>query len=86
MKQLYVNKHSRCIFFSEITCETLRADPNGKYKNLTCTHQKPAYNETCELECDIGYEASGDGVQTCQLDGTWSSHTQCIGESITYLY
>ena len=65
---------------SDIPCEALPVDPNGTYKNASCTEEKTPYNESCELECDLGYVASGDGVQTCQLNGKWSGHAHCIGE------
>ena len=65
---------------SEITCRALPVDPNGKYTSVNCTEQNTPYNESCELECDLGYVASGDGVQTCQLNGNWSSHIHCVGE------
>ena len=67
------------IDISEIACEALLVDVNGTYKNANCTEQKTPYNESCELECDLGYVASGDGVQTCQLNGIWSSHIHCVG-------
>ena len=72
---------------SEITCEALPEDPHGHYKNENCTARKATYGETCELECDVGYErndtgerSNDDDVQTCQLDGTWSSDAHCVGE------
>jgi len=66
---------------SEITCEALPEDPYGHYKNENCTARNATYDETCELECDDGYESSGDiDVLTCEQDGTWSSGAYCVGE------
>ena len=72
---------------TEITCEALPEDPHGRYKNENCTARNSTNGATCELECDVGYESSDTGrmsgdvdVQTCQLDGTWSSHAHCVGE------
>ena len=72
---------------SEVTCEALPVDLHGHYKNENCTARNSTYDETCELECDVGYERSDtavksadDDVQTCQLDGTWSSDAHCVGE------
>ncbi|KAK2149960.1 hypothetical protein NP493_2875g00011, partial [Ridgeia piscesae] len=62
----------------EITCEFLREDPKGKYKNHNCTARNSSYDETCELECELGYMRDPDTNQTCQLDGTWSSDTHCV--------
>ncbi|KAI0238241.1 Ficolin-2 [Lamellibrachia satsuma] len=61
-----------------ITCDALPPDPHGKYFNATCTAQKTFYNESCQLECEFGYVANGNPVQTCQLNGNWSSHIHCI--------
>ncbi|KAK2182849.1 hypothetical protein NP493_333g00010 [Ridgeia piscesae] len=64
---------------SEITCEALPEDPYGHYKNENCTARNATYDETCELECDDGYESSGDiDVLTCEQDGTWSSGAYCV--------
>ena len=71
-------------YFSDITCDALPPDPHGKYFNATCTVQKTFYNESCQLECEFGYVANGDPVQTCQLNGNWSSHIHCIGETTIY--
>ena len=74
------------IVISEIACEALLVDVNGTYKNANCTEQKTPYNESCELVCDLGYVASGDGVQTCQLNGNWSSHIHCVGEITRHFF
>ena len=65
---------------SEVTCEALPVDLHGHYKNENCTARNSKYGDTCELECDVGYEKSGDDVLTCELEGTWSSDAHCVGE------
>ncbi|KAI0231624.1 hypothetical protein LSAT2_018021 [Lamellibrachia satsuma] len=62
-----------------VTCHALPPDPHGKYSNATCTAQKTFYKESCQLECDLGYVVNGNPVQTCRLNGNWSSDIHCIG-------
>jgi len=71
--------------FSDVSCAALSADPHGTYTNTKCIETKTFFNESCELACHLGYRATGDPVQTCQLDGDWSSDIHCIGEITTEL-
>ena len=81
---LILKKHTLIIWcFSDVSCEALPADPHGTYTNAKCIETKTFFNESCELACHLGYRATGDPVQTCQLDGGWSSDIHCIGETTT---
>ena len=66
--------------FTVITCDALPVDNHGYYTNANCTSREQAYDDTCTLECHLGYIPNGDPEKTCQLDGTWNSSTRCIGK------
>ena len=66
--------------FTVITCDALPVDNHGYYTNANCTSREQAYDDTCTLECHLGYKSNGDPMKTCQLDGTWNSSTRCIGK------
>ena len=76
--------HHKCyvanMCFTVITCDELPVDNHGYYTNANCTSREQAYDDTCTLECYLGYIPNGDPMKTCQLDGTWNSSTQCIGK------
>ena len=67
---------------SGVTCEVLPHDPHGKYTNANCTKLKTFYNDSCELECALGYKVEGDPVKMCQLNGDWNSNLHCIGKNL----
>ena len=67
--------------FVDVTCDVLHADPSGSYTNESCTRTKTLYNESSQLSCVSGFVANDDPVNTCQLNGTWSVTTTCIGEN-----
>ena len=70
-------------FFSEITCATLSV-PNAKSikrgGTADCVTTKSNHGDTCQLECNDGFERAGTGSVTCgaksgdehSVDGDWS--------------
>ena len=61
-----------------VTCDALPTDPHGFYMSETCIKQRSFYNDSCELECELGYNlTSSDGVHKCTENGTWSNNVTC---------
>ena len=51
----------------QIKCDVLDAPKHGK---KDCSGE--IFGETCNFECNTGFDLSGSEQRTCQADGTWT--------------
>lgn len=42
------------------------------------TGQETTYNKLLPIQCEHGYEVTGEGHITCLASGNWSNDTHCI--------
>ena len=66
------------------SCPPLDPPDNGSITQCSGT----SVGDICLLECDPGFELSGDDVRTCQSDQTWSgTDTVCTpGTYVCHIY
>ena len=57
------------VFFSVVTCQSISPPDNGA---STCSTGTSNVGDNCTVTCNEGYEVQGDGVRTCQNNGTWN--------------
>lgn len=68
-----------------VTCPSLSTPLHGISHPNDC--QGSTYDMGCWFSCDSGYHLQGQGLLTCQEDGTWSDLLpNCEGINITYLH
>ena len=71
-------------FLSEITCATLSVSDAKSIKRggtADCTTTKSNHGDTCQLECNAGFERTGTSSVQCgpksgdahSIDGDWSA-------------
>jgi len=64
-------------------CPSQPVVPNG---SVTCSlgdDGVTSYEDTCSLQCDVGYELMGSSTLTCHANGTWNSSSICVrGKSV----
>ena len=54
---------------STVTCQPISSPGNGV---STCSTGASSIGDNCVVTCNDGYGVQGDGVRTCQNNGTWS--------------
>ena len=66
-----------------VMCPSQSVVPNGSVACSLGDDGVTSYEDTCSLQCDVGYELMGSSTLMCRADGTWNSSSICVrGKSV----
>ncbi|XP_065884217.1 scavenger receptor cysteine-rich type 1 protein M130-like isoform X2 [Dysidea avara] len=63
---------------NRVMCPSQPVVPNGSVSCSLGDDGVTSYEDTCSLQCDVGYELMGSNTLMCHANGTWSNFSVCI--------
>jgi len=70
-------------FYFSVLCPSQPVVSNGSVICSLGDDGVTSYEDTCGIQCDVGYELMGSNTLMCHANGTWNSSSTCVrGKSL----